>query len=600
MADDDTPALQRAWALSYLDADASLALAESLHAADGPGRAEALLLVAMARARISPVAEARQALQTALAAFGSPPPERETDPAFDRARDLCDEFEAMLRRREGDVAASASLQAEIDARPKGPRSAMDRFIACNSRAITTRLQGQQDESLRLLHAALDAAQQTGWPGPVIAACVNLGGRHHDLHNLEDARRYSLQGLAAATEAGALLAQLVATSNLVYIHYALGEWDQAHAMGQSLAVLLPGQPAEQVLDMTPPLALGWMAGGNPARGEAELRAVQAAAARDAASQWSLAWAWEMAQCRLEQGHAEDACRVALEALAASQAAGGPAPCYDLMALHRTLSDAAEQTGQPQLALQHLREAHRVYEGLMGRSARARYIALDISYQLAEARRERDVAVDGRRSVEHDRQRLSELNAALQAQMAETQRLHEQLREQALRDPLTGLHNRRYLFELAPGLLEQARRQQQALSVVLLDLDHFKLLNDTCGHAAGDLVLQRFATLLAETLRRSDVICRHGGEEFVALMPDTQADEAEAVMQRVLETFSALQLELGRRRLPRGTFSAGIALFPSHGSTLEQLLSRADRALYAAKHQGRARIELVPRSDFSSLS
>jgi two-component system cell cycle response regulator len=239
-------------------------------------------------------------------------------------------------------------------------------------------------------------------------------------------------------------------------------------------------------------------------------------------------------------------------------------------------------------------------LVGRSARARYIALDVTHQLAQARHERDVAVDGRRSVEDDRQRLSELNAALQAQMAETQRLHEQLREQALRDPLTGLHNRRYLFELAPGLLERARRQHQTLSVVLIDLDHFKLLNDTCGHAAGDLVLQRFAALMAETLRRSDVICRHGGEEFVAVMPDTPADEADAVMERLLASYSTLQLELGRRRLPRGTFSAGIALFPGHGNTLEQLLSRADRALYAAKHQGRARIEQVPSSDFTSMS
>jgi diguanylate cyclase (GGDEF)-like protein len=186
------------------------------------------------------------------------------------------------------------------------------------------------------------------------------------------------------------------------------------------------------------------------------------------------------------------------------------------------------------------------------------------------------------------------------VAENHLLQEQLREQALRDPLTGLHNRRYLFEVGPGTLELARRQRCQLAVVLLDLDHFKLLNDTYGHQAGDTVLQRFAALLVEALRKSDIVCRHGGEEFVALMPDIDANGAQAMLTRLLEAYEADPPEHGRRRLPRCTFSAGIALFPRHGSTLEQLLSRADRALYRAKQQGRSRIEQVPGTTFSTLN
>ena len=140
----------------------------------------------------------------------------------------------------------------------------------------------------------------------------------------------------------------------------------------------------------------------------------------------------------------------------------------------------------------------------------------------------------------------------------------------------------------------------MCVVLLDLDHFKLLNDTCGHAAGDLVLQRFSSLLTEMLRKSDVVCRHGGEEFVAVMSNIDAEGAQAMIARLLEAFSSQQFELGRRRLPRGSFSAGIALFPRHGHTLEQLLSRADRALYSAKNHGRARIETAPRTGFSTFT
>jgi diguanylate cyclase (GGDEF)-like protein len=179
------------------------------------------------------------------------------------------------------------------------------------------------------------------------------------------------------------------------------------------------------------------------------------------------------------------------------------------------------------------------------------------------------------------------------------LHAKLREQALNDPLTGLHNRRYLFEVAPGLLDLARRQGKPLCVVLIDLDHFKLLNDTYGHQAGDLVLERFAALLRQMLRRSDVVYRHGGEEFVAVLPDLDGDGAAALLSRLLEAFQALPPAPGRRRTPNGSFSAGIALFPRHGNTLEQLLSRADRALYAAKNRGRARIEQAPRTGFGAL-
>jgi diguanylate cyclase (GGDEF)-like protein len=272
----------------------------------------------------------------------------------------------------------------------------------------------------------------------------------------------------------------------------------------------------------------------------------------------------------------------------------------MELHRVLADACEQTGDPRAALACMRQAHALYEQLVGRSARARYIALEVGHQLATAQRERDVAVNSAQSIEDDRHRLADLNAALQAQIAQTELLHAQLRDQALSDPLTGLHNRRYLFEVAPGMLDLARRQAKALCVVLIDLDHFKLLNDTFGHQAGDRVLRRFATLMREMLRRSDVVCRHGGEEFVAVLPDIDGDGAQALLARLLEAVQSLPPEPGQRRTPNASFSAGIALFPRHGVNLEQLLSRADRALYAAKNGGRARIEQVSCTTFSTLS
>jgi diguanylate cyclase (GGDEF)-like protein len=253
-----------------------------------------------------------------------------------------------------------------------------------------------------------------------------------------------------------------------------------------------------------------------------------------------------------------------------------------------------------ALACVKRAHGLYEQLVGRSARARFAALRARHEMAEAERQRDTALVLQRNAEADRHRLAELNAALQAKIAETEMLHAQLREQALRDPLTGLHNRRHLFECAPGLLELARRHERPLCVVLMDLDHFKLLNDTYGHQAGDVVLTQFGELLRRSFRRSDIVCRHGGEEFVAVMPDMAASGAAALLERLLQAFQDEPLQHGQRRLPPCSFSAGVAVFPQHGHTLEQLLSRADRALYTAKHRGRARIEQLPGAGFSTWS
>ena len=176
------------------------------------------------------------------------------------------------------------------------------------------------------------------------------------------------------------------------------------------------------------------------------------------------------------------------------------------------------------------------------------------------------------------------------------------EMAVTDQLTGLHNRRHLFDMAPRLLELARRNVRPLCVALIDLDHFKLLNDTFGHQAGDTVLQRFANLLLQVLRRSDVVCRYGGEEFVAVMPDIDVEGADAVLCRLQGEYQAqtTTTTTGVRRLPTCSFSAGIAIFPKDGHSLEQMLLRADRALYRAKGLGRARIEKAPGTDFSVLA
>ena len=605
MAEHAQALLRSAWEQSYLNplrarelgrSVAEMADADLAHAAEG------WLHVALAEVRAgdaqvaaAALAKAREGYLAAEAAAGAVSTATATTAT---GLALCDEVQAIALRRQHDHAGAARLQAELDQREGVQRDAMHRFLGHNSRAITAKLLGDPDAALRHFYAASDAAGHTGWDGPRLTALSNLGGYHQDLYNLDDARRLSEQALAAARAAGAR--QIVATSasNLIIIYHACGEAQLAHQMGEFMHAhaheLLPGALTRYAL----PLALAHLSAGDVA---AALRLLDAGAISAVADGDGItSWAWLKARCLLATGDAAGARAVAESTLQQRRDRGLLDQAYDMMELHKALADACERTGDAQAALACMREAYARHEQLVGRSARARYIALDVNHQLAAAQRERDLALDSQRSAEDDRQRLADLNRALQAQIEETDKLHTQLREQALNDPLTGLHNRRYLFEVAPGVLDLARRQSLQVCVVLIDLDHFKLLNDTYGHQAGDLVLQRFSHLLKQMLRRSDVVCRHGGEEFVAVMPDIDGDDAQAMLVRLLEAFQALPQEPGRRRTPNGSFSAGIALFPRHGNTLEQLLSRADRALYAAKNLGRARIEQVPRTGFGTLS
>ncbi len=584
--------INEAWVQSYLHPELARALGQQAARAGGTS-AEAghgWLNVALAEVRIGDPGLALQALQRARALLA---------PAGDEhGLALCDEVLAIQLRRAGDCAASQRLQREIDARPGLPYSALDQFIAQNSRAMTNKRLGQTEAALRCFYAARAAAQASGHAGPRITAQTNLGGYHQELYNLDDARSHSEQALSAARELGSKQNVLTAALNLIVIYHAAGQPTQARAMAEFLfthsSELAPGALKKHPL----PLALAHLAAQEFDAAQTQLDHAAVAALGD--GQRLVFWAWLQARCWLAQGQTQRARDLSQRSLHQIEGAGRSDPPYETMQLLAVAADACEHLGEHAAALAHVRRSHALHEQLLGLSARARSISLQASQALAEAQRERDLARDAHRNVEDDRQRLVQLNQALQAKVQETELLQTQLREQALRDPLTGLHNRRFLFEMAPGLLELARRQQTALCVAAIDLDHFKLLNDTYGHPAGDMVLQHFSALITQMLRRSDVVCRHGGEEFVVVLPSVDAAGAELLLKRLLEAYQTLRLEAGRRRLPSCSFSAGIALFPLHGNTLEQLLSRADRALYGAKSRGRARIEHMPLTDFGVMA
>jgi len=170
-----------------------------------------------------------------------------------------------------------------------------------------------------------------------------------------------------------------------------------------------------------------------------------------------------------------------------------------------------------------------------------------------------------------------------------RLRESLREQATLDALTGLYNRRYLDEVLARELHAAVRRRSPLCVTMIDLDHFKRFNDTYGHEAGDTVLRELGHILRVNLRKSDISCRYGGEEFVLVFPDSSLADTCQRVEKIRALVKNLVLRHGDQPATAITVSAGVAQARADGSTPSELLRAADDAMYAAKHAGGDRVE-----------
>ncbi|HEX2201994.1 MAG TPA: sensor domain-containing diguanylate cyclase, partial [Longimicrobium sp.] len=169
------------------------------------------------------------------------------------------------------------------------------------------------------------------------------------------------------------------------------------------------------------------------------------------------------------------------------------------------------------------------------------------------------------------------------------LHDRLRAQATLDPLTGCHNRRGFDEILKTELSRARRHSRPLTLVLLDIDHFKRINDDFGHEVGDHALQRIGRAVRHAFRSSDSACRYGGEEFALVFPETAKEEGARLAERLRTLIEGLP---PNAEVPRTlTASFGVAAFPDDAAEETELIRAADRALYLAKSHGRNRVELA---------
>jgi diguanylate cyclase (GGDEF)-like protein len=172
-----------------------------------------------------------------------------------------------------------------------------------------------------------------------------------------------------------------------------------------------------------------------------------------------------------------------------------------------------------------------------------------------------------------------------------KLRETLRNQAVRDPLTGLFNRRHMEESLGREVLRALRRESSLAVVMIDIDHFKRFNDRFGHAAGDVVLRELSSLLQKQTRGEDLACRYGGEEVTLVLLEASLKDAVQRAEQLRREVKLLSLRQGQQPLGAITLSLGVAVFPDHGTTADALLAAADGALYRAKTEGRDRVTVA---------
>lgn len=194
------------------------------------------------------------------------------------------------------------------------------------------------------------------------------------------------------------------------------------------------------------------------------------------------------------------------------------------------------------------------------------------------------------TESECESIPEIQSAIEAHLAvaspviESKRLMQSLKESTLRDPMTGLYNRRFLEEFSGNLISSANRRETTLGIMMLDVDYFKKVNDEYGHDIGDEVLKALSHLITVELRESDIVARYGGEELIALLPDIDEEKLMQTAERIRIKMESTAIQTARGPMKK-TISIGLAMYPVDGSGFWECVKYADVALYRAKEDGR---------------
>jgi len=567
-----------AWASQFTDPARSHALAHrcaalARQAGYASGLAYALLNQAFYEIRFCPTKQSEAALRRAEAHFAA---------LGDRRGILLvhsGRAGVLLKRNEFD--AAEILLEQVMQAPEHERQPLDAYFALYRLGYVHFHRGHVQEGLRYYYKALALVQRERATALSCHALSDLGSAQMELANYQEARDLLEQAYEICQTMPICFAHLIA-ANLANVHLE---------MGNPTAAL-------QLVENDFPLTDQFFQPGDRA-----FLLVVAAQTYASLGRWQEAE--QLARQGLQRSRADHHLEITNQCLwmlgviahgigqhaaaidwllEAEQGFGEIHNVFYVLHVYRALADAYADAGQFERAFHFLQLYQNRYEESLGASAKARFFTLQIQHELTQAEFERDHALQ-------QKIQLETLNAELQRKMEEVEKLQAALRDQAVHDSLTGLYNRRFLAEQIGPILDHAQRGGYPVCVVLIDLDYFKRVNDTHGHGFGDQVLIELADLLRQQIRSSDLAVRYGGEEFCLLFPLASAADTRARTERLLELFHSCAIALCGKSMTGLTFSAGIAEFPLHGTTSDELLQNADAALYRAKNQGRNRVLLA---------
>jgi diguanylate cyclase (GGDEF)-like protein len=457
--------------------------------------------------------------------------------------------------------------------------------ALNNMGLVHRRMAQFPEALKHLLMSLEVAEGAGDERAIACALTNIGGVLADLGDVTHAMQYQLRGLALIRRTNDSEQEGAALCSLGRLLCQTGH--QAEALEHLQQALVLAQRGGRLADTGEALlglALVHQARQEHARAERLLLEALSLVRRTDSRLLEAEVLLALARSRWQQGDGEPAVTLLehglrlTSALQADHVAGR---------LHQLLSQVHEQAGRHEAALKAFQAFHDCHQRISGQETQRRIRAL-----LGRAELER-----AHRDAEHQRQRGDELATALdaareserekQALLAQLAQQSDMLRQLAREDGLTGLANRRWLDAQWAHECERARRYGHAIAVAMIDIDHFKSINDRFSHRVGDEVLRRVARLLRSAFRRGDIVGRYGGEEFMVAWVETPLAHAVAVCQKLRQRVAALVLDDLHPDLKNVTISIGLAGCDANADDA-MLVAQADRQLYRAKAEGRDRV------------
>ncbi len=580
---------RKAWQLLHQDSARSVdlarqALQEALSHDDAQGLAWARLAIGYHLLYFGTPAEARVELSAAQSQF-----ERlDEQPGFI----LAGTGLARCLWREGKFAASLELVLPLREPGLQVLQHEQRGVLLNTIAGCYSAQGRSEQAFAYMYQALRDSGPTHGRGFDAVLYCNLAHELQQIGDYHEALRYLDQGISRCHElSNPRLLSVLLVNRII----CLTELDRAQeAMLDVLQVRsLPTGPSGRGTMATgfETLAIAALRAGELQAGRELLELAQAALRADIPDE-QVELAIASALLEGQQGRWAQALQAldhVLPLVGADDADAAEGLSLRVRCMYFLLrSEIHEQLGDAAQALVHMRIWQQLHVARAHLASRARYQAAALQTELMRLQHKLDEQASQRRRSERAKAELEAANAQLSNKIVEVQTLQSALKEQAVRDALTGLFNRRYLDEALPAALALAQREHQALAVAIIDLDHFKAVNDRYGHGTGDTLLAAFGRLLASHCRKSDIACRYGGEEFCLLLPRTDAATAQRKVSHLLALWRQQRFEIDGDALRGLSFSAGISDSIRAPLSAQMLLQAADRQLLAAKQRGRSRV------------